>query len=348
MMGFCLNLKLIRMKLHQVIIHELQKQGGKTGAKLRSSNGTMDSTNAEVINLISELNNRYKNRNENYGVFDETNRTTFHDEFEIFFQDKSDEAFIGFTKKVSGVLKEKIDTVAPAKGGYLIFANYTEQRDFMGVFVIRDTQGVILKRNAQVRTFDIGKVEHIDFEKMAMACRINLKSFSNKSERYLSFINKKSDTISKYFTSWISSTDTETNEQDTLHLYKILKALEPPKDEDGKQYERDDFMDMVYRHVSSIPDKQINLREIGQKFYGDENFLTNYAHDNDIPINTEFKGHTTVLKRFIQIRAKADNIELAFQHSQFKSSVRIVGNDQIIITSSSLVSKVNQQIKGDE
>ena len=174
------------MKLHQVIIHELQKQGGKTGAKLRSSNGLMNSDHSEVINLITELNNRYKNRNENYGIFDEQNRTRFHDEFEQYFNDKaSNERFIEFTKRVSNDLKEKVDTVAPAKGGYLIFASYTEKREFLGIFLIRDTQGVILKRNSTVKTFDIGKVEHIDFEKMAMACRINLRSFSSKAERYL-------------------------------------------------------------------------------------------------------------------------------------------------------------------
>jgi nucleoid-associated protein len=335
------------MKLHQVIIHELQKQGGKTGAKLRSSNGLMDATNEEVINLITELNNRYKNRNEYYGVFDESNKTRFHDEFSTFFDDRTDDSFISFSKNVSNDLKEKVDTVAPAKGGYLIFASYTEQRDFIGVFLIRDTQGVILKRSSSVRAFDIGKVEHIDFEKMAMACRINLKSFSTKAERYLSFINRKSDSISKYFTSWISSTDTETNEQDTLHLYKILKAVDPPQDDTGKQYEREVFMDTVYRYVNSLPEKQVNLRELGKTYFGDEGFLVNYAHENDIPINTEFKGHSKVLKRFIQIRAKADNIELAFQHSQFKSVVTITGSDKIIITSEALVNRINQQMKGD-
>lgn len=336
------------MNIHQVIIHELQKYGGKTGAKLRSSNSIMDSSNVEVINLITELNNRYRHRNENYGVFDDQNQTRFHSEFRQFFDTRSDEAFIDFTKNVANDLREKVDTVAPAKGGYLVFANYSDQRDFLGVFLIRDTQGVILRRNSQVRTFDIGKVEHIDFEKMAMACRINLQSFSNGTGRYLSFINRKSDSISKYFTSWISSTDTESNEQDTLYLYKILKELDLPKDEKGNQYERDVFLDGVYRFINSIPEKQVNLRDIGQKYYGDENLLINYAHENEIPINTEFKGHSTVLKRFIQIRAKADNIELAFQHSQFKSAVRIVGKDQIVITSESLVNKVSKQLSGDE
>lgn len=336
------------MTLHQVIIHELQKHGGKTGAKLRSSKGLMDHQNPEVINLIKELNDRYKNRNENYGIFDPQTPTRFHDEFQKYFSNADDGAFIEFTKSVSSDLREKIDSVAPAKGGYLIFANYSDQRDFVGVFLIRDTNGTILRRNAQVQTFDIGKVEHIDFEKMAMACRINLKLYQDSKGRYLSFINKKSDTISKYFTSWISTTDTESNEQDTLHLYKILKSLDVPLDDTGRPIDRDVFLDSVFRHVTSIPDKQINIRELGQIFFKDENIITEYAAKNEILINTEFKGHSTALRRFIQIRAKADHIELAFQQHQYKKIVSIINENQILIESASLVDKIKQQIAGNE
>jgi nucleoid-associated protein len=335
------------MNIHQVIIHELQKQGGRTGARLRSSNSTLDCQNQEVINLVAELNNRYKNRNENYGIFDAQNQTRFHGEFGSYIAEPHDDAFIAFTRNVSNDLREKVDTVAPAKGGYLVFAHYSDHRSFLGVFLIRDTQGVILRRNSQVRTFDIGKVEHIDFEKMAMACRINLELFNANAGRYLSFINKKSDTISKYFTSWISTTDTESNREDTLYLYKILKNQEPPLDSEGRRYDQEIFFDQVYRYINTI-ERQINLRDLGQKFFGDEFVLIQYAHANQIPINTEFKAHPTVLKRFIQIRVKADQIELAFSHTHYKSTVRVAGTDQVIITSESLVRAIHQQVRGDE
>jgi hypothetical protein len=45
---FVNTIKTPEMTIHQVIVHELQKQGGKTGAKLRISNGVMDPTNSEV------------------------------------------------------------------------------------------------------------------------------------------------------------------------------------------------------------------------------------------------------------------------------------------------------------
>lgn len=338
------------MDLHQVIIHELKKEGGKTRALLVSSNSLMDKTSEGVINLVTELNNRYKTKNENYGIFDNTSPTRFHQEFDTYFNNDTDANFIAFTKQVSLDLREKVNSVAPAKGGYLIFARYTEQRDFLGVFLVRDTKGtaIVRTRSSTVTSFNIDKVEHIDFEKMAMACRINVKFFEQKTGRYLSFINKKSDTISKYFSSWISTTDTESNQQDTLYLYKILKEIDPPKDESGKPIDKDFFLESVYKHVTAKLDNQINIRHISREFYQDEDLITNFAQLKAIPINTEFKAHPSAFRRFVQIRAKADDIELAFQHSQLNGAVRIIGDTQIVIDSVSLVDKIRHQIAGDE
>jgi nucleoid-associated protein len=338
------------MELHQVIIHELQKEGGITRAVLISSNTLMDTSNLEVINLVKELNNRYKTKNENYGVFDDKSPTRFHKEFNTYRKESTEETFISFTKQVSADLREKVNSVAPAKGGYLVYAHYTDQREFLGIFLVRDTKGTAITRtrSSQIATFDIAKVEHIDFEKMAMACRINIKAFDEKIGRYLSFINKKSDAISKYFSSWISTTDTESNQQDTLYLYKILKQMDPPKDEQGNAVDRDVFLDAVYRHVNATFKNQINIRDLSREFYQNEELISAYAETQSIPINTEFKVHPGAFKRFIQIRAKADHIELAFQHQQLNSVVRIVGTNQIIIDSVTLVDKIKQQLAGDE
>jgi len=69
-----------------------------------------------------------------------------------------------------------------------------------------------------------------------------------------------------------------------------------------------------------------------------------------LTINGEFKAHSRTLKKFIQIRAKADNIELAFPHSVFKTLVRFDENDksQIIIKSSNLVSIVQDMINSED
>jgi len=56
------------------------------------------------------------------------------------------------------------------------------------------------------------------------------------------------------------------------------------------------------------------------------------------------------MKKFIQVRAKADNIELSFPHTAFKTLVRIDQKDksQIIIKSEKLANQIQEMINSEE
>ena len=93
----------------------------------------------------------------------------------------------------------------------------------------------------------------------------------------------------------------------------------------------------------------MNIHEIGRLFYNDEKRISNFASENDLRITTEFKAHKTVLKKFIQIRARANNIELSFSKDLFNSVVRIPENNpnQIIIESPELAQKIRTEANND-
>ena len=328
------------MQIEYVIVHNIIKKGGKTGATLDPSEILLDVTNGDVINLVSELNDRYRTKNQSNGTFDLTKSTRFHDEFNTFISSPDINTFINFSLKTAGDLRTLMEGNAPAKGGYLVFAKYFDYRDYISVFFVRDTSGVLFKKNGN--SFGINKIEHIDFEKMSMACRINKQLFESKTGRYLSFINRKSDVTSKYFTSWISTAEVETNEEDTKNLYNLFKGLTPPVDEDGKQQDKDAFLNNVYKHIVSAPQKYVSVSDLSKIYFNDENFLSDEIEKAGISINTEFKAHPAMLKRFAQIRAKASGIELIFPQKLFKSIVRINENNegQIIIDSPELASEI--------
>ncbi|MDA3616791.1 nucleoid-associated protein [Polluticaenibacter yanchengensis] len=339
------------MKITQVVIHEIEKIAGKTGATLSPYDTTVDHTDDRVIKLVTELNDRYKNRSETYGVFDKKNQTAFHKGFENYYKENTEDSFIAFTKQAAEDLRVRIDSNSPAKGGYLIFAHYEQNRKFVGVFLVRNTLGLSFKRNSKAKKFDIDNVQHIDFENLAMACRISIDSYKKSEIRYLSFINKKGDDISQYFTRWISSVDTETNESDTNLLLDLLHRVPTPNDPETNQpIDRTDFLDRVYSAVKSTPGRIVNIRNLSETFYGNADYLTSNIETFGISINGEFKAHPKVMKKFIQIRAKADNIELSFPHSAFKTLVRIDQTDKskIIISSENLANKIQQMINSEE
>ncbi|SRR5258706_1877307 len=285
------------MTIHKVIIHELLKKQGKTGSKTSLSNSLMNELHEDVIELITELNKRYRKANESYGSFDKEDTTEFNTKFEKLSIKFDKGEFIEFTKICTEDLKKRIKDNAPAKGGYLIFAEFFEFKYFLGVFLVRNTVGMQFNRNKIVENFDIDKVQHIDFEKLAMASRINIDFFRNKNERYLGFINKRAEEMSKYFISWIGALEHEDNRQDTQNLYNLLLTVNLPIDsETNEQYEKTKFLSVVHNYILSNKEKPINVNELSSHFFVDENFLNQEAAINDLYITTEFKGHPEILK----------------------------------------------------
>lgn len=338
------------MKVEHVIIHELEKEGGTVGATLKLFDSTIDHSDERVEKLIKELNNRYTHRPETYGVFNKTDKTTFQTSFDNFFKHRDKKNFIKFSKEATKDLKSRIDAIAPAKGGYVIFASYEQNRKFVGVFLVRNTTGLTFKADAKNQKFNIDDVKHIDFENLAMACRINLEAYKKKDIRYLSFIHKKSDEMSQYFTRWISSSETETNQEDTQLLFDILNQVELPIDEEtGKPFEKNQFLTNVYSSIKSKPGRLINIRSLSEEFFGNRDFLNNHIDNYDLIINGEFKAHPQTLRKFVHIRAKADNIELAFPHNVYKILVRFDARDknQIIINSEKLANEIRAMVHED-
>ena len=143
------------MKINHIIIHELDKEGGSVGAKLTAYSSVIDNEDIRVVKLVNEINKRYKNRNETYGVFDASKTTEFHTAFDNYFKSGlTEEEFVQFSILASKDLETRIDSNAPAKGGYLIYANYEASRNFVGVFLVRNTLGLSFNTNNKKKEFN--------------------------------------------------------------------------------------------------------------------------------------------------------------------------------------------------
>lgn len=339
------------MQVERVIIHELNKPVGVTGAKLSKSLSVMDNTNEDVIKLVTELNQSYRRKNEKHGVFDKSEPSVFHECFEAYFGTTTEEEFISFSHRSAENLRERMSVLSSAKGGYLVYAVYEDHGRFCSIFFVRDTTSIAFKRNKTVDNFDLNKVQHIDFEKLAMACRISLNRFGVENMKYLSFIHAKSDKQSQYFVGWISTCNTVTSEADTKQLLKALKKIPIPggdKKEDAMT--RDEIILNTHKIILASPTRTVNIRQVSKTLFDDEDFLPNYLQKEGYTIPGEFKTHSGALKNYIKVYAKADEIELNFYPSAYKNgNVRFDGNDstQLIIKSQKLVDQVRESIESD-
>jgi nucleoid-associated protein YejK len=75
------------------------------------------------------------------------------------------------------------------KGGYFLFVEYQSIANFLAVFILRNTKGIISKNESD--HFVLDEVTHLDTNKLAMGMRINLDIYNNsenedRKKRYVS------------------------------------------------------------------------------------------------------------------------------------------------------------------
>lgn len=334
------------MELNNIIIHELKKESGTNETELIRSD-ELTEINDNSIGLVSALNNSYNNDKILYAVFDKSEGKYFPEKFQEYKDSTQNNAeFISFTRNVIGNLETLIKPVTLATGGYFVFAEYVSHtNDFLGVFLIRDTEGKTLSKTEN--SFSIDSVEYVDTSNLAMACRINNGKYDIDEENYLSLTQLRQQDISEYFKNWISIEQIETSSEYTKQLYDIISQIERPINPNTEtEYEIENFRNLVYSYASSSPNRTINLRDLSQHFYDDPNTISDYAMNNDIAIDTEFRYNSRQLKRFIKLEVNRDGINFKISRGAFDDKVRFSDEDDslVIIESATFANALRNEI----
>ena len=334
------------MELNKIIIHELIKESGSNETELIRSKQLVD-IDDNSIGLVSALNSTYNSDKVLYAVFDKSEGKYYPEKFaEYKKSEQNDEDFISFTRSVIGNLETLIQPVTLATGGYFVFAQYTSNTyDFLGVFLIRDTEGKTLSKTEN--SFTIDSIDYVDTSNLAMACRINQGKYDIDEENYLSLTQLRQLEISEYFKNWISIEQIESSSEYTKQLYDIISQIERPVNPSTEsEYEIETFRNLVYNYASSSPNKTINLRDLSQHFYDDPNTISNYALENDITIDTEFRYNQRQLKRFVKLEVNRDGINFKISRGAFDDKVRFSEEDDslVIIESNTFANALRNEI----
>lgn len=333
------------MELKSIIVHNLKKEANSNTAIIEPSENVLP-VNDSSINLITELNKRYNSHRQKitYATFDDENDDNkFYTEFKRYFTDRDEDALlINFSKESVKDLKARVETNKNIKGGYLIFANYHDNNNFIGIFLVRNTNGILFTRDPETNTFKINPSIHIDFEKISMACRINVVNYTIKSGKYLSFLSVRSDEVSKFFNKWINAKELEDNVVLTKTLKnEVLAKIDLPENFS----DREEFMKSVQEHIRRQANRWVNIKELGQFFYSNENEIVNFVNENNVELDTEFKADPTELKKFTRTSVAADKIDLKFPRNYYKNKIRIESShpNLIVIDSEELANKIKQE-----
>lgn len=349
------------MELEFAIIHELEKAPHEKGT-IKLSNNLLSKSDINV-HFISKLHDIFTNHIFNYShaMFaindfnpeDPNSTKKFPNHLNDFLSDSNEDNFKKMTNYLMFNLKTETDNKA-SKGGYIVFSQFNNGKQLFTVNLIRKTDTFTFP-NEDVLDIEPKLIDHLDLDKLAMACQIDLKKLKENKEKYLKFTkNTKMNDVSKYFYDWLNIDEDRlsSTKDNNDNFVKIINLIDPLPVIDGIVFSRDDFKKKVLDYINSKPDKTINLLDLGEQFYPEEShYFLNYAMNNSIYIDSEFKKHTQTLKRLWKFDIEIDSIRLAFKYEDLgkdNAKVVVVDDDTIMIRSPKLVEKVRNEIYDSE
>jgi len=338
------------MTLLKLIVHELKKKSGTTIVNLVTSNQLIPIDN-QSESLVTALLKSYSGDKILYADFDRSPGKYFPTRFNAYKQSaRTDEDFLNFTVDTLGNLVTFIKPKTLARGGYLVFAEYLHnETTFESIFLIRDTEGKLLKRVNN--SYEIKTIEYLDTNHLAMACRINEGKIDNNEPNYLSFTRLRQQDVSDYFINWISVAQLESSTEFTKALYNIINNIPLPVNKETNQpYTIDEVRHMVYENARNNAQRNINIQTISEQIYGTTTAISDYAEENDISIDTEFRYDKNALKKFIQLSVNRDGISLKFSRGDSGTKVRFSEENpnQIIIESAKFANALRAEIETDD
>lgn len=334
------------MNLTRAIIHEIIKQPQVNGANSFLSQILLP-VNPNTTRLAQSLNNAFSKDDISYGNF-ETNNNLFYDDFTLHQNDLTDASFITFTQDVTTRLSATLAVTFFAKGGFFVFCEYDLNGiRFVGVYLVRDVEGVLFNKDNVNHTFQINQVRYLDTNKLAMGARINIEKLTNNDHNHIALTKSNQTDISEYFIEWIGITRPESNADFTNKLFQIISSIDRPINPDtGQQYDLNEFREVAFNLIKASPNKVVNLRDLSTSIFGDENRLVAFAEGRGHELDHEFRYDGRALNRFKRITANRDGIRLSFAIGDLDRKVTLSTTDADLVTirSRSLAESIRQQI----
>jgi nucleoid-associated protein len=333
------------LELHQLIIHELEKMPESSDARLFLSDALLP-LDERAEQLVEKLNQTFIQKSDTLQAYlSSPEDALFPGYLQLLVEERlSEEAFLQFSRDTMNALQLALQGVVGAKGGYLVYADYTEMdRRVLSIFLVRDTEGIVFKKEKEQASFVLNDVTYLNTERLAMACRIKMDNYQDGNSRCVELIKhaKSQKEISEYFINWVGLDRPESGKELTTHFLEMVSELPLPVDEEtGAAMPEGQFREKVLNFALNSPQKTINLKQFDQEFYGQEKAVEQYMENNDVQIDEEFRFDRNTLKKYYNHKVSAQGLYLYFNSKHIQAGQIRVQGEEIIIHAPELTEQV--------
>jgi len=334
--------------VHNLIVHELKKQPESAETELLLSKEPLP-ISEQAIELIGRLDQIFERKNDLLqGFLSEPDESLFPAYYESWLMEGRDRTnFIQFSEDTMKVLQQSLNGVIGAKGGYLLYADYTmEEQRMLGIFLIRETPGMIFVTDETGEALKLSLTQYLDVDHMAMAVR--LLAGKGRNVQMIRHARTQSS-ISQYFTEWVGLDRPETSAELTQNFLEMVEELPIPKDRDtGFAMNEGDFEKALVKYATKQPQQTIRAKEFDEFFYGNEQPLQDMLADGDGVLDEGFRVDKRSLRKQFYLKAGFGGMSLTCTKDHFRAGQIEIDEQtgKITITNQELASLLLDQ-KGE-
>jgi nucleoid-associated protein YejK len=300
------------------VIHKINKIAGERKATLKLANSVILPTAKErrFIKVTSDA--YYKKSAPTYGIFEDSDANKFQKELIAYKSKRCD--FLSFSHNCMEYYKDIISDVAPATGGFMVFAHYTnteKKAEYMLILSINNKDGYVFNEN----NLTLEDTKNIELNKIDLACQINLSkwnNFTNKSDpevkTYLSLIKGSKD-LSAYFMKFIGNANKTTSTESSKRLVNTLDRFCKKEGYDREETIRKKNLVSNYCIERMKGKQEISLAAISALINPENpNSFQEYASDEENEVDEIISGDPKILRRigFVKYKDKDENLSIEF------------------------------------
>lgn len=305
--------------VHNLIVHELKKQPESAESELLLSKEPLP-ISEQAIELIGRLDQIFERKNDLLqGFLSEPDESLFPAYYESWLMEGRDRSnFITFSEDTMKVLQQSLNGVIGAKGGYLLYADYTmEEQRMLGIFLIRETPGMIFVTDESGEALKLSLTQYLDVDHMAMAVR--LLAGNGRNVQMIRHARTQSS-ISQYFTEWVGLDRPETSAELTHSFLEMVEELPVPKDRDtGFAMNEGDFEKALVKYATKQPQQTIRAKEFDEFFYGNEQPLQDMLAEGDGVLDQGFRVDKRSLRKQFYLKAGFGDMSIGCTKDHFRA-----------------------------
>ena len=305
--------------VHHAVVHELKKQPEMAEADLLLSNDALPITE-HAIDLIGRLDMLFERKTDLLqGYLLAPDEGLFPAYYQNWLEEgRTRNAFLDFSKNAMDVLKSSLQGVTGAKGGYLLFADYTmDEQRMLGIYMVRNTEGLVFVDDEEHDRLRLQTTAYLDVQNMAMAAR--LLAGNGRNVQMIRHARTQSS-ISQYFTDWVGIDRPETSGELTQSFLEMVEELPVPKDrETGFAMNEGDFEKALVKYAAKAPQHTIRVQDFDEHFYGNEKPLQDMLAENGSSLDEGFRVDNKALRSRFYLRAGVGGLSLSCTKDHFRN-----------------------------